>query len=734
MTLDNKHPIPDLANIEHNDNAEAKNVVVLGKTVSGAYVPILLNDDGTIRLLSNRVLTDTSNFNNILSASDDTIQKALDTLDNMNGSFTINTTGLGNFGGLNIDDGTDSVAILNGTNGINIDTSSGGCPSIVIDDGTSNIVIGDGAGTALDIASSNFIIDSLGNINTLGTITNGSFILNSGNITGMGNITGDDVNLTLGTGDILTSGDIRINSDTGLFKAGASVGDYTFGWDGNDVVHTLPAGDFILKHGATPSLVFAISDVTQSNTVHSIRGQVGAGDSLIINSVGDMYFNYDYGDNCQFGGDSRSVTTIFKGTSFPVIDASRYTSSNYGTYGAVRFSRTYTGGGHVSYGANGFGVGAYFQLTDYGGSQDHAGFFGARWHTVGAGTEQGEMLFTPAYGNDDPYNNTPALLLTAKTSNTADVRLPQDNEKLYFGLADDAYIEFDGNSMNFVANNTTSSDTMDFTAYQFNYTDETDTITFFGGSYGIYSNTSNGGLVAAYLEDGNSVVQIADGSNAIDIGYGSFKIDSSGNIDSSGTISAGACDFGDGGTTNYVEIKTDGEINLHGTARVIKNHWIGANGIKAPGAKPATFVEDGLTGCWEFADAIEANQESVSGTVKIPNDMDRSIVPTFGIGWHADGVSPGDCKWQFEYLWISLNEDVTAGAQETLTAVSTASATSNGLTVLEIIGINLPSDTDVAMFWKITRLSGDAEDTIADVVHLRGNYFEYTANSLGESL
>lgn len=192
--------------------------------------------------------------------------------------------------------------------------------------------------------------------------------------------------------------------------------------------------------------------------------------------------------------------------------------------------------------------------------------------------------------------------------------------------------------------------------------------------------------------------------------------------------------FGDGGTTNYAEFKADGELNLHGTARVEKVEWIGANGIKAPGSKPATFVEDGLTGCWEFADAIEANQESISGTIKVPADMDRTVVPKFGIGWHANGVSPGNCKWQFEYLWVSPNEDVTAGAQETLTVVSTASATSDGLVVAEITGIDLPSGTDVAMFWKVTRLSGDVQDTISDVTNLRGNYFKYTSNKLGEAI
>ena len=191
------------------------------------------------------------------------------------------------------------------------------------------------------------------------------------------------------------------------------------------------------------------------------------------------------------------------------------------------------------------------------------------------------------------------------------------------------------------------------------------------------------------------------------------------------------------GTTSpgsLLELSGDTGLTLSGNSRVEKVIWIGANGIKAPGAKPATFVEDGLTGCWEFGDEIEANQESISGTVKIPNDMDRSVAPKFGIGWHANGVSPGDCKWQFEYLWRSPNEDATAGAQETLTVTSTASATSNGLIVAEITGIDLPSGTDVAMFWRVTRLSGDGDDTIADVTHLRGNYFKYTSNKLGEAI
>ena len=189
-----------------------------------------------------------------------------------------------------------------------------------------------------------------------------------------------------------------------------------------------------------------------------------------------------------------------------------------------------------------------------------------------------------------------------------------------------------------------------------------------------------------------------------------------------------------GNLENYTQINGSGQISFHGTARVEKKLYIDANGIKAPGSKPATFIEDGLTGCWEFGDEIESNQQSVSGTLLIPDDMDRSVSPTFNIGWHTNGASAGNCAWQLEYLWISLDEDVTASAQETLTITSTASATSNGLTIATFTGIDLPSSTDKALFWKVTRLSGGGNDTITGDVHLRGEFVEYTANKLGINL
>ena len=45
MSLENKKPVEDIENIEHHDIAEAKQVVALGKTTSGDFLPFLVDND-----------------------------------------------------------------------------------------------------------------------------------------------------------------------------------------------------------------------------------------------------------------------------------------------------------------------------------------------------------------------------------------------------------------------------------------------------------------------------------------------------------------------------------------------------------------------------------------------------------------------------------------------------------------------------------------------------------------
>ena len=199
--------------------------------------------------------------------------------------------------------------------------------------------------------------------------------------------------------------------------------------------------------------------------------------------------------------------------------------------------------------------------------------------------------------------------------------------------------------------------------------------------------------------------------------------------------SAVAHTLGDYRAGNYANFAPDGEVNLYGAARVVNAVWVDAGGIKAPGAKPATAIAHGAleTPAWQFANqAIAGNQETVSFTIRIPNQMDKAVEPTLSIGWSTNGAGAGNCEWQMEYLWTAPGEDTAAAAQETLTVISAGAPVANdGLVASTVTGIDVPGASDVCLHCRITRLSAGANDTIADTVELHGICLSWTSNKLG---
>ncbi|MCP4541694.1 MAG: hypothetical protein GY832_31565 [Chloroflexi bacterium] len=203
----------------------------------------------------------------------------------------------------------------------------------------------------------------------------------------------------------------------------------------------------------------------------------------------------------------------------------------------------------------------------------------------------------------------------------------------------------------------------------------------------------------------------------------------------------GTTRLGDGGS-NYMATAADGEMSLAGTARVTKSVWVDAGGIKAPGSKPATAIAHGTleTPAWQFGnEGVEANENTVSCNLKVPEDMDITAVPQLCIGWSTTTVDPGNdseqVEWQLEYFYIAANESTAAAAEETLYTTGTASATAEGMVITAFSGINLPGASDICMHCRIKRLSsasaGSQEDTVADDVELHGIAFTYTVNKLG---
>jgi len=198
-------------------------------------------------------------------------------------------------------------------------------------------------------------------------------------------------------------------------------------------------------------------------------------------------------------------------------------------------------------------------------------------------------------------------------------------------------------------------------------------------------------------------------------------------------ISSGVVKISNNDEVNYSQIADDGEVTLGGTGKTINALWMDAQAIKAPLTNPAELISHGTleTPAFQFADAIEANQESVTFNMRLPNRMDRGVAPDITIGWSADGVSPGNCRWQLEYLYTKPDDDTGAGPQATVAVTSTASATADGMILATFPALALPEATDICIHCRITRLSADALDTIADTVELHGVCLSWTSDKLG---
>lgn len=191
----------------------------------------------------------------------------------------------------------------------------------------------------------------------------------------------------------------------------------------------------------------------------------------------------------------------------------------------------------------------------------------------------------------------------------------------------------------------------------------------------------------------------------------------------------GSITFGNANSNNVAEFDRRGQLSLSGKARVLKGVWVPFNALKAPGTKPATFKEWGISGVWEFSDATD---DTIVFNLPVPLDMDRSIAPYIQIGWSTNtAVVTETATWQLEYLYREPGEDTTATAQGTLSANSNAAATADGMVVADIAGMDLPSGNDVCTHFRLKRLGAGGSDDLTDTAELHGVCFRYVADKLG---
>lgn len=115
-----------------------------------------------------------------------------------------------------------------------------------------------------------------------------------------------DYTLNNGVIEVTSNTLFELPYDNQVLQLGTGSGYKIYKDSAGDSYHVTAGQDVIFKNSLSgDGMIFAISDVAQSSTTHSFRGKGGSGDSLVINSAGDLFFNFDYGGDVNIRKDNK---------------------------------------------------------------------------------------------------------------------------------------------------------------------------------------------------------------------------------------------------------------------------------------------------------------------------------------------------------------------------------------------------------------------------------------------
>lgn len=183
-----------------------------------------------------------------------------------------------------------------------------------------------------------------------------------------------------------------------------------------------------------------------------------------------------------------------------------------------------------------------------------------------------------------------------------------------------------------------------------------------------------------------------------------------------------ALTIGDG--TNYANFDTDGELTLHGTARVYRHIRVTAPSWKKGGTAP-TEGRIGIYPTWKFGNAT---LDEVHYSLIVPYRIAASSTINVSVDWATGADEAGTVCWKLDYINVAEGETIagstttisktTAGSHTTGKLIRTALTTGiTGAVEHDDLGLKLWRDTGV-----------DNLNTTADLIQV---HFRFLLNKLG---
>ena len=184
-------------------------------------------------------------------------------------------------------------------------------------------------------------------------------------------------------------------------------------------------------------------------------------------------------------------------------------------------------------------------------------------------------------------------------------------------------------------------------------------------------------------------------------------------------------------TTNYTEIKDDGEINLHGTARVKKEFAVLLTDFN-PGASGPTKALHDIFPAYEFTIG-----DDLHTSFELPTDWEAGTDITTEVYWAIDeayATNSGEVRWSANWRAVAVGELISGGASGTCDYGDVdIPATANTIIKTEctISGASLSQDDLIAFNGSRVALVGGNNPTAEPyIVAVR---VKYISNKLGEA-